>query len=185
MSSPVDGRSAELVERALALSRADGCIVIVSEASSVNLRWANNTLTTNGAGHDRSIAVISVLGESVGVRSASVVEDLEGLVRASERAAREAGPAEDAGPLVTGGAAADFTAPAETTSTAVFAEFARQLGASLGAARGEDVRLFGYASHDITTTWLGSSTGVRLRHAQPTGYVEITGKNGLPGGSTW
>ncbi|HEV7208271.1 MAG TPA: metallopeptidase TldD-related protein, partial [Mycobacteriales bacterium] len=46
-------------------------------------------------------------------------------------------------------------------------------------------RLFGYASHDITTTWLGSSTGVRLRHAQPTGYVEITGKNGLPGGSTW
>ena len=34
--------------------------------------------------------------------------------------------------------------------------------------------LFGYASHDLTTTWLGSSTGLRLRHVQPTGYVELT-----------
>ena len=60
--------SAEVVERALALSRADGCIVIASESSSVNLRWANNTLTTNGAGRDRTVAVISIVGEAVGVR---------------------------------------------------------------------------------------------------------------------
>jgi predicted Zn-dependent protease len=102
----------EIVERALALSKADGCVVLVQESSTANLRWANNTLTTNGAGRDRSVAVISVMGESVGVRSATVVDDLEGLVRASEQAAREAGPAEDAGPLVTGDAAADFTEPA-------------------------------------------------------------------------
>lgn len=177
--------SAEVVERALALSRADGCIVIASESSSVNLRWANNTLTTNGAGRDRTVAVISIVGEAVGVRSASVVDDLETLVRASEQAARDAGPAEDAGPLVTGDADADFLDPAGTTTTAVFERFARDLGASFGAARSEGVRLFGYASHDVTTTWLGSSTGLRRRHTQPTGYVETTGKNDQPGGSTW
>ena len=30
------------------LSKADGCVVIADESSNANLRWANNTLTTNG-----------------------------------------------------------------------------------------------------------------------------------------
>lgn len=173
----------DLVEQALALSRADGCIVLVEESSTANLRWANNTLTTNGAMRGRSISVISVVGESVGVRSATVAESLEDLVRASERAARDAAPAEDYGPLVEGGAAADFAEPAEQTSAAVLSSFAADLGAAFGSARADGITLYGYATHDVTTTWLGSSTGLRLRHAQPTGYVELTGKSG--GGSTW
>ena len=177
--------SAEVVERVLQLSRADGCVAIVSESSGVNLRWANNTLTTNGSVRERSVTVVSVVGESVGVRSASVLDDLEGLVRASEAAARDAGPAEDAGPLVTGPADPGFATPAETCTTEVFSRFATELGEAFGAARSDGRRLFGYATHDVTTTWLGSSTGLRLRHAQPTGYVELTGKNDLPGGSTW
>ena len=176
---------AEVVERALALSKADGCMVVLQESSDVNLRWANNTLTTNGSGRSRSVSVISVVGESVGVRSASVLDDLEGLVRASEQAARDAGPAEDYGPLVEGDAQADFLEPAATCTTSVFDRFAGELGEAFGAARGDGRRLFGYASHDVTTTWLGSSTGLRLRHVQPTGYVELTGKNDRPGGSTW
>ena len=175
----------DIVVRALALSKADGCVVVLNEGSSANLRWANNTLTTNGAVRDRSVAVISVVGESVGVRSASVLDDLEGLVRASEQAARESGPAEDYAPLLSGPAAADFGEPAETCTTSVFEGLARELGESFAAARSDGRRLFGYASHDVTTTWVGSSTGLRLRHAQPTGYVELTGKNDRPGGSTW
>lgn len=174
---------AEVVEQALALSRADGCIVVLEESSSANLRFAGNTLTTNGAVRGRSVSVISVVGESVGVRSATVVDGLEDLVRASEQAARDAAPAEDAGPLVEGEAVADFTDPAAETSPAVFAEVARELGAAFGAARGDGLSLYGYASHDLTTTWLGSSTGLRLRHVQPTGYVELTGKSS--GGSSW
>ena len=38
----------ELVEAALARSTADGCVVIAEERSETNLRWANNSLTTNG-----------------------------------------------------------------------------------------------------------------------------------------
>jgi predicted Zn-dependent protease len=104
-------------------------------------------------------------------------------VRASEQAARDAAPAEDQGPLVEGGAAADFTDPAAETSPAVFTDVARDLGAAFSAARSNGVSLYGYASHDLTTTWLGSSTGLRLRHVQPTGYVELTGKSS--GGSSW
>ena len=173
----------DLVEQALGLSRADGCIVIVSESSSANLRWANNTLTTNGMMRDRSLTVISVVGECVGVRTVTGVEDLEELVRASERAARDATAAEDAGPLVEGPADSGFSSAAEETSPQVFAAVARDLGSSFAAARADERSLFGYASHDVTTTWLGSSTGLRRRHVQPTGYVEVTGKSA--GGSTW
>jgi len=177
----------DLVERALGLSQADGCVVVVRESSGVNLRWANNTLTTNGAGRDRSVAVVSMVGTAVGVRSASVVDGpaLEDLVRASERAAREAESAEDAAPLVAGPADPAFAEPAAETSTEVFAGFARDLGEAFRAARGDGLLLYGFATHDVTTTWVGSSTGLRLRHAQPTGSLEVTGKNGLPGGSTW
>ena len=172
-----------VVEQALALSEADDCVVVVRESSSANLRWAGNTLTTNGAVRGRSVSVISIVGESVGVRSATVVDSLEDLVRASEQAARDAAPAEDYGPLVQGGAAADFAEPAAETSPSVFAQVAADLGAAFGAARSDGISLYGYASHDLTTTWLGSSTGLRLRHVQPTGYVEVTGKSS--GGSSW
>ncbi|HMA47046.1 MAG TPA: metallopeptidase TldD-related protein [Frankiaceae bacterium] len=177
----------EIAERALALSEADGCVVLVVESSSVNLRWANNTLTTNGADRDRSVTVISVVGRSAGVRSTSVVDGdaLAGLVRASEEAAREAGDAEDYGELVAGAGAADFAEPAEPTSTEVLAAFARDLGEALGAARADGRRLYGFAAHDVTTTWLASSTGLRLRHVQPTGTVEWTAKDDRPGTSVW
>jgi len=183
MTAGSSGRGSEVVERALALSRADGCMVLVEESSSANLRWASNSLTTNGAVRGRSVTVISVVGEAVGVRSASVVDDLDGLVRAADQAARDAAPAEDAGPLVTGPAAADFAEPAEQTPPAVFAGLARELGEAFSAARGDGVALYGYASHETSTVWLGSSTGLRLRHVQPTGYVEVTGKS--TGGSSW
>jgi len=183
MSAPELAGGEGAVERCLALSRADGCLVVVRESSSANLRWAGNTLTTNGVVKGRSVSVISVVGEAVGVRSASVLDDLESLVRASEQAARDAAPAEDFSPLVDGQAQPDFSTPAEQTSPSVFAGLATDLGGAFRAARTDGVQLYGYASHDVTTTWLGSSTGLRRRHSQPTGYVELTGKSS--GGSSW
>ena len=177
--------SAEFVERALALSKADGCVVVLEESGTVDLRWANSTLTTNGTHAQRSLTVISVVGQSVGVRSASVLDDLEGLVRASEQAAREAAPAEDHAELVTGGQDADWAEPAERATTSVFGGLAQQLGESFAQGRADGLRQFGYASHGVTTTWLGSSTGLRRRHVQPRGYVERTAKNDRRGGSSW
>lgn len=189
----VGSTAPEIVERALTLSKGDGAIVIAGESSSVNLRWANNTLTTNGATRDRSVTVISVVGRSFGVRSTSTVGGpadlaLEDLVRAAEADAREAEDAEDYSELVTPRQAPEtvaFTDPAEPTSTAVFARFARDLGEAFGGARADGRLLYGFAEHGTTTTWLGTSTGVRLRHTQPSGSVEWTAKSGRPGGSVW
>ena len=48
------------VERALAAARCEDCIVIAEENSSANLRWAGNTLTTNGVTSTRSLTVIAI-----------------------------------------------------------------------------------------------------------------------------
>lgn len=98
----------EIVERALELSTTDGLVVIADEQSSANLRWAGNALTTNGVTRGRTLTVIATVdgaqGTASGVvsRSAVTTDDLEPLVRAAEAAARGAGPAEDAQPLVSG-----------------------------------------------------------------------------------
>ncbi|MGW7551121.1 metallopeptidase TldD-related protein [Streptomyces rimosus] len=186
------GAPHEIVERALELSRADGCVVIASERSSANLRWAGNALTTNGVTRGRSLTVIATVdgaqGTASGVvsRSAVTVADLEPLVREAEAAARAAGAAEDAGPLVSGAAPSpDFTdAPAETSS-AVFDSFAPALGESFKRARDGGRELYGFAFHEVVSSYLGSSTGLRLRHDQPTGTLELNAKSPDRTRSAW
>ena len=45
--------------------------------------------------------------------------------------------------------------------------------------------LYGFVNHDVTTTYLGSSTGLRLRHVQPTGHFGCTGKDADLTNSAW
>ncbi|WP_333769526.1 metallopeptidase TldD-related protein [Streptomyces sp. IBSBF 2435] len=182
----------ELVERALELSAADGCVVIADEESSANLRWAGNALTTNGVTRGRTLTVIATVdggqGAASGVvsRTAVTADELEPLVRAAEAAAREAGPAEDAQPLVTGvPQSADFTdAPAETAS-GVFAAFAPALGEAFALARAGGRQLYGFAFHSVTSTYLGTSAGLRLRHDQPNGTLEVNAKSPDRTRSAW
>ncbi|WP_328325271.1 MULTISPECIES: TldD/PmbA family protein [unclassified Streptomyces] len=185
-------RPHEIVERALALSTADGCAVIADEQSSANLRWAGNALTTNGVTRGRTLTVIATVdgkeGTASGVvsRSAVTAADLEPLVRAAEAAARDGSPAEDARPLVTGvpESAGFRDAPAETTS-AVFDAFAPALGESFARARSGGRELYGFASHEMTSSYLGTSTGLRLRHDQPNGTLELNAKSPDRSRSAW
>ncbi|MEU9560250.1 metallopeptidase TldD-related protein [Streptomyces fumanus] len=190
--TPRTSKPHEIVERALELSRADACVVIADEESSANLRWAGNALTTNGVTRGRTLTVVATVdgkeGTASGVvsRSAVTPDELEPLVRAAEAAARGAGPAEDAQPLVTGvPQAPGFTeAPAET-SPAVFADFAPALGEAFARARAGGRELYGFANHEMTSTYLGTSTGLRLRHDQPNGTLELNAKSPDRTRSAW
>ncbi|WP_322985810.1 metallopeptidase TldD-related protein [Streptomyces sp. S584] len=182
----------EIVERALELSTADGCVVIADESSSANLRWAGNALTTNGVTRGRTLTVIATVagaeGTASGVvsRSAVTAGDLEPLVRAAEAAARGAGPAEDAQPLATGvPASADFTEPPAETGSDVFADFAPALGDAFARARSGGRELYGFAHHQLSSTYLGTSTGLRLRHDQPNGTLELNAKSPDRTRSAW
>ncbi|MFE1851073.1 metallopeptidase TldD-related protein [Streptomyces sp. NPDC002387] len=182
----------EIVERALELSRADGCVVIADEHSTANLRWAGNALTTNGVTRGRTLTVIATVdgkeGTASGVvsRSAVTAGELESLVRAAEAAAHGAEPAEDANPLVTGvPESPDFTdAPAETSS-AVFTDFAPALGESFARARAGGRELYGFANHELVSTYLATSAGLRLRHDQPNGTLELNAKSPDRTRSAW
>ena len=100
----------DTVEQALAAARSGGeCVVIADESSTANLRWAGNTLTTNGVAASRSLTVIAIdrrrdgtAGVGTVSRSGITPDQVEDLVREAEKAAEEAAPAEDAGELVSG-----------------------------------------------------------------------------------
>jgi len=181
----------ELVERALDYSRTDACVVLAQEASTANLRWANNTLTTNGVARTRDLTVIAVVhgpeGSSAGVvtRSGVTLDGVEDTVRAAEARAMSLPPSEDAAPLLAGDPAAGFNEPPADTSIQVFSSLAPSLGELFEAASAAGRILYGYAEHDVTTTYLGTSDGLRLRHAQPTGKIELTGRSTDGTRSAW
>lgn len=184
-------RPHEIVESALAAGTVTGMTVICQEHSQTNLRWAANTLTTNGVMRSRDLTVIALdsraEGTAAGVASASVTDaaDVAALVTRAEAAARASSPAPDANPLTAARVEGAFDLAPEETSPAVFDAFAPALGDWFGRAREHDIELFGFAEHDVTTTYLGNSEGLRLRHVQPTGRVEITGKADQRTASTW
>ncbi|CAN5310932.1 metallopeptidase TldD-related protein [soil metagenome] len=180
--NPVD-----LLEHALSRTTCDDATVIVTDSTSANLRWANNTVTTNGVMHSVSMTVISHLGSRAASVSGNVttLDQARTLVEAADAAARIAEPAEDAAELVAGAQSADFDTPATGTDITVYADVAPKLGEAFARAGSAGRVLYGFVDHDVETTWLGNTRGTRLRHAQPTGHFACTAKTRDLSRSAW
>jgi predicted Zn-dependent protease len=171
----------EVVERGLAAAAAagaDGCVVLVDEGSEAELRFARNTTTTNGLRRGRSVTVVCLHGRaggmSVGVASHSGSQDIADLVRASMADAEAGSPAEDAAQLLgPGDESRDFADGPVPTALSVFDGVLGGLGAAFDRARAGGRVLAGFAEHHVATTYLGTSTGIRRRHVQPTGKLEL------------
>jgi predicted Zn-dependent protease len=190
-------RSQDLVERGIEAAGGRGCAVLVDERSTVNLRWAMNGLTTNGLTTSRSVTVIvagasdPAEGTGVGVltRQGVGADGVAALVAEAAALADEAAPAEDAAPFVgedrssRGGGGWDE--PAGETGAHVFAALAEQLGEVFARGAAEGRESFGFAMHELSTTWLGTSAGLRRRHVQPHGTIELNGKSHDRSRSTW
>jgi predicted Zn-dependent protease len=199
MSMPAEGHGAagpqETVERALAAARLDDCVVIADETSSANLRWAGNTLTTNGVARSRQLTVIAISRDADGARAGVVSragvrgDQIEDVVRAAEKAAVESSPAEDAqalpAPGESGPGQAAWDDPVTGTEIGVFRSFSAALGGAFDAAGSAGQRLYGFAQHSVTSTFLGTSTGLRLRHDQPAGTVDVNAKSADLARSAW
>jgi predicted Zn-dependent protease len=194
----------ETVERALALT-ASGAgpgdrVVIAEETSTANLRWAGNTLTTNGVSRSRQLTVIAVDrradGAAVGVVSRAGVraDQIEDVVREAEHAAAEGSLAEDANELAGPGEPGSFgandgeggwDAAPTRTEIGVMRDFAAALGQTLRVAGASGRKLYGFAEHEVESTFLGTSAGLRRRHDQPTGRVELNAKSADLARSAW
>ena len=180
----------QVVEIALAAalqgSGSDETIVIVTDSTDASLRWAGNSMTTNGVSISRTTTVISVVRQGdtahVGSVQSSDVdpESIPVLVTAAQLAARSAPEARDGFPLLTDTEVPlDWDEPGPGTGAEVFGSVAGSLARGFAGAD----QLYGFAHHVVETTWLATSTGVRRRFTQPTGTVEINAKRA--GASAW
>ena len=188
----------DTVERALAAAKAGGeTVVIADESSTANLRWAGNTLTTNGVAATRSLTVIAIdrrgdgtAGVGTVSRSGITPDQVEDLVREAEKAAEEASAAEDAAELISGedtvrSTSGAWSSPSSATDFGIFRGFAAQLGETLREAEGVGRKLYGFAEHDVTSTFVGNSAGLRARYDQPGGRLELNAKSGDMSRSAW
>ncbi|MBO0804331.1 MAG: TldD/PmbA family protein [Nocardiopsaceae bacterium] len=186
-----------MVERALSLARpGSDCVAIAEEATTANLRWAGNTLTTNGVAASRSLTVIAIDRRADGTAGVGAVtrtglrpDQVEDLVREAEKAASQASAAEDvmdlAGPDASLRSATSWDEVPQTTEIGVFRDLAANLGDTLRAAESAGRKLYGFAEHGVTSTFMGTSSGVRLRYDQPAGRLELNAKSGDMSRSAW
>jgi predicted Zn-dependent protease len=174
------GRPQDAVEAALSATTSENAVVIVDEVTTANLRFASNTLTTNGVTYSRDVTFLAFEGPRVAVVSRQGV-DQESLIRLVEQAdalAREASPAEDAAPLAgPDSSLGDWGAAPEHTSVSVFEATAKALGEQFHKARASGRLLFGFALHEMRSSFMGSSTGLRCRWDQPSGQLEMNAKS--------
>lgn len=178
----------DVIEGALVASRSMGCVVIVEETSDAEVRFANNTMTTNGLRRTRRVTVVSVRevagGVATGVASRDGAFDVVDLVREAEASAASSLPSSDAADLVSGSTSADFAEPAPETSLAIFDAIVHDIGGAFDRAESSNTTLAGFVSHSLGTTYLGSSSGLRRRFVQPTGSFEIMSR-ATGSASTW
>jgi predicted Zn-dependent protease len=184
-------RCDDMVESALAASRGDGCVVLVAQRHQANLRWASNTLTTNGETRERSMTVVALHGAGTDASAASLTRtvssqaEIADLVSDAEAMAAQTPREQSARALVAGEASPDFASDPADGGIGVLTSMADDLGHVLAQARSDAIMQYGYAEHVLTTTYLGTSAGVRARHVQPSGHLTITAKDADLTTSTW
>ncbi|MDA8291810.1 MAG: metallopeptidase TldD-related protein, partial [Actinomycetota bacterium] len=147
------------------------------------------TTTTNGQRRDRRVTVVSFAsvrgGTSVGVASRSGGGDVCELVSAAEADARAATASEDAAPLVAAGDGPDFGDPPVLAGFEAVAAGVSGLREAFDVARSRGYVLSGFATHESATTYLGTSAGTRLRHAQPTASLQVVARSRDGTSSAW
>lgn len=190
MSAPGLAHPAEVAE-AVVRAAPGPCVAIVEETHEVDVRFARNTVTTDGVRLDRTVSALVLTAapgtEAAGVARRSGAVDPEALLAEAKAAMT---PASDASPLLSDGATPpetgaheEFSLDPAGTDLGILEAVVGDLGAAFERAQNASRVLSGFARHTVTTTYLASSTGLRRRHAQPTGSLELVGRE--DGASAW
>lgn len=182
-------RPQDMVEAGLEMLGGERGTVLVERTGVANVRWANSTLTTNGLARSLQVHVVAhpeVPGGVAAGTASAVVSDRTGLadlVARARAAALGSGPAPDAAPEVAPRPVSPaWEAPPSETSPDELVAVSALLGDLLPTS---PVPMFGYAEHSMTTTYLGTSAGLRLRHDQPAARFELNAKSADRTRSAW
>lgn len=178
----------DAVEVALELLGKDGGVVIGGNSATNNLRWANSTLTTNGDSIDQTLSIsafVSVTGGvATGMSSGQIRSraDVEALVSSSKASAVSAGPALDAMELVLGPIDKNFSEAALDLDVSEISHISAGLSEVFSHREQE---FFGYAEQSLDTTYVGTSSGTRMRYSERTSRFELCAKSSDRKRSAW
>ncbi len=173
--------AAAAVERALAMGKArHEHVAIADDSARHHARWAGGTLTGTGAARARRLTVVAVgPGGAAAVSAGGDLDDdaLRDLVGAADGAAAALteGPGDG---LVPGDAAPQWDDAPPPLDPAPLGEVAATIAATAPLSSG-------YAEQRLDVTYLGSSTGLRRRHAGPRGVVDVTQRTSDGVASSW
>jgi predicted Zn-dependent protease len=158
--SETEARS--ILQKVLALSKAEACEVSLGGGRSGNLRFARNTVSTSGAAEQLSLGVTSSFGKRSGLASINEFDDasLERVVRSSEELARLAPEnpehVELPGPQKYLEPTGYFDATAKLTQE----DRVRQVAASIGICREAKLVAAGFLSDDTRFSAIANSRGL-------------------------
>ena len=185
----------QVAEQALSGSDARDTIVIVSAMSTLNTRWARNRLTSNGDSRTVDLTVAAIVATPEGLACTTLSQPAAAsapaaFARQAASRARSAAPAPDAAPLpapprAPGTLEACWDDDPVEVPSAGLAELLAELGEELATASADGLESTGYLEVTSTTTWLATSTGLRLRHHQPEARLEVTLQSADRTRSTW
>lgn len=151
-----------ILQKVLALSRADECEVSLGGGRSGNLRFARNTVSTSGASEQMGLSVSSSFGKRTGQASINEFDDasLARVVRSSEELARLSPEnpeyVELPGPQ-------KYLEPAsyhDSTARLTQEDRVRQVAASIGVCRDAKLVAAGFLSDNTSFSAIANSRGL-------------------------
>ncbi len=174
-------RPQDLAERALSLAQCDACVAVAAHTSAANIRIANSALSSDRDASTSRLTVVAVsegvAGSAVGVVSCdgAARDDVERIVRRAEAIAHAGAPASDAEPLLAERPASpDWDKPLPETSLHAFEPLVPRIADALHRMRSQRLQVAVFATHAVESTFLATSTGLRLRHDDAWGAIEAT-----------
>lgn len=176
MTASPERPAQDLVADILAAAGGDGAgaVVAVEDVSEANLRWAVSMATTNGDVRQRSVTVTALADVAGGLAAASrsgPASQWPRLLAEAQVEARAGTPATEASDLPPCEADASFDlSPAAPAAPVV----PPGLGEAFADA---SLELFGYAEHNVSTFYVGTSTGGRWRSVDETYRFEMCAKS--------
>lgn len=181
------------LEYAKSINSVVDLMVNVDHDSTATLRWANNTLTTNGSQWGVDITIVAFVSVKGGIATATISGNssefdkrfVRQLVDNAVSAAHLAEPEHHRLTLPGEVAYGDWETLPVDVDLSVISQITPDLGEVLKRGISNNRNHSGFAQHQIYASWTASLSGLRLRDNGMDGRVEMTSRSSDGIRSAW
>ncbi len=183
----------EIIEKCRARPGVDDAIVIIEDISEAEIRYANNSITTNGLRRDRelTLAVVTSGGGSqlLGLQTVSFGAgsgEIDDLIERTHASARPVGEYSESLVDRSTGAisqSTDLYSPSEEVDSAIFKEQLTQLRDVFADSEKSKATLSGFATYAVTTTHLATTKDIRFHGVDKIGIFQLVKRSATATGN--